>query len=714
MRKFEGVKVDGNFGFGTTIKGFQQWDASIIAGKSWSSGNAYVSVTHAERDSILNGEAPWVSPLSYNAAGVGSLSGTQCPSPVGTQIKYKQFAAGSWTNNPLASGAGTFPVGTPCDLTSAAAYSPQQKRTNVFAALSQEVAENIDLRVTAYWAKRDTTIPVVPRGYTTDAQTFVPPAAGVYPVNTILTVLGGTAFSFSPNAAYVNTPQRVGLTTWGVTPELDIKLGGSWQLRTTAHFGRSTNFQSFPGVDTNKAKAYVNNGQLNPLDVASASAAVISDITNYENAQQTIQQLFAIRTVADGSLFPLPGGDAKLAVGLEYQDNGAKSRLTTGLVGSVNTLPYISAQRNSKSVFAELSLPLVDFVNVTGSLRYDNYSDFGSTTNPNIGVTFTPAPWLKVFGHWGTSFNAPTAVDDLAISTARVAPAQYSATKGPTDPFGKFVFTGSNTDAVILEGATAGLKPQTSTAWAVGFEANPLSGLRFGGEYYSIDIDGLLGAINPADGTTYTTNPEFYYYSPSDAVYAGLLGQITNGQTILGTEPASKVGLLIDRRTSNLGSGSLAGIDFHAYYDTDVSFGHLAFGISGTLQTKSLVTFNGVTANKRGIGGSRLSASTFAAWNKDGMSARVTVNYSGKYTDDSLNNVGVFETIDPFVVTNLNLGYKFEDADGPLNGTSFRLTVDNLFDTKPQTILLPPNSSALSYRGWTLGRVIKLGFSKQF
>ena len=415
-RSYEGLKVDGNFGFGTTIKGFHQWDGSIIAGKSWSTGNAYISASHSERDGIINSQTDWANGTVYNAAGVASNSYTQCASPVGTQIRYFFFGAG-WTNNPAAPGAGTFPIGTACDQISSETYSPEQKRTNVYAALTQQVADNIDLRVTAYWTKRDTQLVGYPRGYTTPAQTPVFPT-GV-PVGTIYTILGGTGFSFAPNSAYVNTPTKVGFETWGVTPELTIKLGGEWQLRSSVHYGRSYNHQSFPGVNTTLAQSYVNSGALNPLNVAAASASVITDITDYENAQDTNQQLFMFRTIADGPLFALPGGDAKLAVGLEYQDNSADSRLTTGRVGSVKTLPFMKASRNAKSAFAEIALPITSFADISASLRYDDYSDFGSTTNPNIGLTLKPTSWLKIFGHWNTSFNAPTAVDDLTISTGR-------------------------------------------------------------------------------------------------------------------------------------------------------------------------------------------------------------------------------------------------------------------------------------------------------
>jgi iron complex outermembrane recepter protein len=95
------------------------------------------------------------------------------------------------------------------------------------------------------------------------------------------------------------------------------------------------------------------------------------------------------------------------------------------------------------------------------------------------------------------------------------------------------------------------------------------------------------------------------------------------------------------------------------------------------------------------------------------MSARLTINYTGRFNDGAVNNVGISEDVDPFVMTNLNLGYNFGDSGGPLAGTSFRVTVDNLFDVSPQTIRRG-NTNNTSYNNFTLGRVIKLGISKKF
>jgi len=155
MRKFEGVKVDGNFGFGTNISGFKEWDASIIAGKSWSTGNAYISYSHADRDSVLNRETSWSDGRIYDTAGVGRNASTQCNVPQKTKTRYVWVSSyGVWTDN-SAAGGGVLPVGgTGCDQVLDGTYLPSLKRDNVFVSVSNTFSDSVDFRMTGYWTKR--------------------------------------------------------------------------------------------------------------------------------------------------------------------------------------------------------------------------------------------------------------------------------------------------------------------------------------------------------------------------------------------------------------------------------------------------------------------------------------------------------------------------------------------------------------------------------
>ncbi len=731
LRKFEGIKVDANYGFGTTLKHFSQWDAQLTLGKSWSTGNAYISGGYSSRDNVLNNETTWATGEIYSAAMVPRFTGTLCNAPVGTETRWFRFGTGvtSFTNNPAAPGAGTFAVGTACDNVGQGSYLAGQKRYNVFAQITNEFSDTVSLRMTGYYTKRDQTLGIFPRGVTSAGSgittagqlTAAFPAALAISPGSLFAVTEGIGFSLAPNAAYVNTPNKLGFETWGVSPELTVKLGGDWQLRTSAHYGRSSNYQYFPGINTVLAQNYITAGQLNPLNVAAASATVIKDLIDYSNDQETKQQLFVVRTVADGSLFALPGGDAKIAIGAEYQDNRAQSRLLGGRVGAINSLPYRSYGRHAYSVFGELSLPVFDMLDLSASLRYDHYNDFGSTTNPNLGATFKPTEWLKIFGHWNTSFNAPTAVDGLGIAVGRFAcgiyvPGVGSASR-PYDPYTPAKDNGAGTCAMISEGVKAGIKPQTAESWAAGMELTPVSGLRIGGEFYSIKFKNVLGAVNPQNLNTYITNADLYIYNSTlvgstSANYAGQLALLTNGAALAAQQPASAIALYVDRRTANIGKATLEGVDFHIYYDAQVGNGALSVGLVGTKTTKSIANF-GVQTNELGNGGAPLTFSTFAGYRAGGFSTKLTWNYTGMYHDSSPDVGGLFGDINPFSTVNLNLGYEWGESAGAISGTSLRLTIDNLLEAKPQ---VTPRSATniLTYANFTLGRVIKLGFSKKF
>lgn len=735
MRKFEGVKLDANYGFGTNITGFKEWDAAVTAGKSWSTGNAYISYSHTQRDSVLNRETSWANGTIYSNAGVASFAPTTCNVPQKTKTRYVWIASpGVWTNDSRA-GGGVLPAGgTGCDQVLDGTYLPSLKRDNVFVSVSNTFSDSVDFRVTGYWTRRTLGLPQYALGMTSKtnaaAPTSAPGAGGPASPYDYYVDGEGVGFALGPNSSYVNQPSLITMETWGITPELTVKLGSNWQLRTSMHYGRSHDSTHFPGLNQAQAQCYINlsnvgnaacagvvGGQLNPLNVAAASPAVIADITNWETAQETTHELFMVRTIADGSLFSLPGGDAKLAVGLEFQNNTDATRVYTGKLGVLDTLPYNSKSRNVKSIYGELHLPVTTFLDVAASLRHDSYSDFGSTTNPNLGATLTPTPWLKIFGHWGKSYNAPTPYDNLGIGLGR-AGQNYTSTR-PTVAAGK-TDNGQGTYFIVLTGGSpVGVKPQTSESWAIGFDATPLPGLSLGAEYYSIDLQNAIGNLNPALASTYQTNPQYYIYNDEltkngNELYNKIISQLANGAAINAqVGGAAGVAIIVDTRTSNLNAAKVAGIDFHVNYQTDTSFGQLTFTNNASLATRAIITSSGATTNELGHGQPRFTWASTIGWAKSGWSAKATINFSGKWRDNGFNNLGLETEVSPFVITNLNLGYDFGDRGGALSGTSLRLIVNNLFDTEP-TYVMRGNNNSPSYVNWTLGRVIKLGVTKRF
>jgi iron complex outermembrane receptor protein len=59
-------------------------------------------------------------------------------------------------------------------------------------------------------------------------------------------------------------------------------------------------------------------------------------------------------------------------------------------------------------VFGEVMLPVTKSLELTLAARYDDYTGFGSTTNPKASLRFTPLASLLVRGSYSTGFRVPT------------------------------------------------------------------------------------------------------------------------------------------------------------------------------------------------------------------------------------------------------------------------------------------------------------------
>ncbi|MDX1555230.1 MAG: TonB-dependent receptor [Xanthomonadales bacterium] len=107
----------------------------------------------------------------------------------------------------------------------------------------------------------------------------------------------------------------------------------------------------------------------------------------------------------------LPGGPVGLALGLQYREQSVdqfanEAQLSGDITGGAPFLP-LDADRDVLAAYMELSVPVLPEVEVQLAARYEDYSDFGDTTNPKVAIRWQPVPSLLLRGSWGTSFQAP-------------------------------------------------------------------------------------------------------------------------------------------------------------------------------------------------------------------------------------------------------------------------------------------------------------------
>ena len=121
------------------------------------------------------------------------------------------------------------------------------------------------------------------------------------------------------------------------------------------------------------------------------------------------------------------GRRQKLALGTEYRDNVRQDQYN---YDEGTDVEYLDDRRDSRNwaLFAQDEITLHEKVLVNVGLRHDHYDTFGSTTNPRVGLIYTPAKKSTFKLLYGEAFRAPNAYElfwsqtDLAKANPRLGP----------------------------------------------------------------------------------------------------------------------------------------------------------------------------------------------------------------------------------------------------------------------------------------------------
>ncbi|HSG54188.1 MAG TPA: TonB-dependent receptor, partial [Paracoccaceae bacterium] len=409
----------------------------------------------------------------------------------------------------------------------------------------------------------------------------------------------------------------------------------------------------------------------------------------------------------DGSVFALPGGDVKMALGYEGQDQSQTRN--TGLATEVTNT------RTVHSGYAEVLIPIFgpgnatagfEELTVTAAIRHDSYSDVGSTTNPKFGLNWEPVPGLLLRGSYGTSFRAPTFPEIFGNSTFLYAQNHQNPTGGAALSVIK-VGSGPNPD----------LQPETSTTWTVGADIEPMDGLTIGLTYFDIayenTITGLLSnlaILTFADeyaGTDVILFGEAAYNRIVDIRNNGIGGTpgpiglrvIAGASTACLDAPTANFSNCIyaDGRSLNLGRSQMQGIDFNVRYVTDISADDtLTFVGTGTYLTGYDVAFTpgGDTKSLLNTIYNPLKFKTRASvtWDHGPVNVRAQVSHVNGYTNDIVNPA---ERVSSFTLVDLNLNWEVSDTfDLPGKRLTLGFEVRNLFDQNPPYVNARPGQNS--------------------
>jgi iron complex outermembrane receptor protein len=199
-------------------------------------------------------------------------------------------------------------------------------------------------------------------------------------------------------------------------------------------------------------------------------------------------------------------GPLNVATGVEYRDEGY--RIEAGELNSYvdglqpdqfgNRAPAgaqvfpgfrpsneIDTSRDSKAIYVDLEGDLLKQLRVGVAARYENFSDFGSTTNWKLTGRYSPMTQLIFRAAASTGFRAPS-LNQSYFSAVSTNFLRDPAT-GQLAPFEVGTYPVSSDIARAL-GATP-LRPEESQNLSFGVVVQPLPNLEITADYFNIEIE---------------------------------------------------------------------------------------------------------------------------------------------------------------------------------------------------------------------------------
>lgn len=788
---YQGFQANASVG---VADGYSSFNGSMMAGTDWGSGGAYMAFEHKENTYLMARDRSYTK-MDLTGIGGRDSRGTSCDlanisaggqnyaltsSRVSTDPgSLKAAALGPFGALNATTNAGSL---NRCDTNSYMSLFPREEQNSFFGQFHQRIMPGVEFSTKFLWSTRlDSAIN--PELTATNV--------AIDNTNPYFQSINGettqnVSFAFGPFWGSQSVTDYNNVQVFQITPKLVVDLPfGDWQATATFNYGRSNTTGLVRSVNTallaQSMRRVTVAGVLSPALVASQSLSgnavdpynltagnplLIDNILNTGSYAKAIQHQIQWGGSANGTLFELPGGAVKAAIGGQWAfDDYVANWNTNWPIGTVAGPAAPGAQmaiarphRITNSGFAELNIPIVGqdnalpFVralsfNMSG--RLDSYSDFGNTANYKLGVTYEPFAALTIRATNGTSFDAPSLADTAAPDTRFTYTAQRTAANTNV-PAGT-----SAADAlrpsISSPGGNPLLGPETGRTWSIGGDFHPttefgldLTGLEFSITAFHTKFEHQQGLILNNPQVLFSGNYNQYYMInptlaqiqaryPTNFDASGNAKVATTGfpgpdlASAFNTPGVNQPYIFYDLRRNNLGEALIEGLDIALNYTTDIeNFGTLSGGFSGTFNSTNvntpapgLATINLVQYSVP------LWASTaFLAATVGPVTGRVTVNYSPGFNVSpvlnqakSLYNQNRIEAVHP---VNLFVSYDMSALAAWLSDTEFSVTMNNVADDNPPIYLSggaakPNNGGAyIVASGSTLGRYTVMSLRKQF
>lgn len=438
------------------------------------------------------------------------------------------------------------------------------KRMGAFANVEQELGADVNLSAKLVYNRRESKNQAAP------LPLFVGPAAGngnlldtieidaTNPFNPFGVTLDETNYVFIGRRLVENGPRRYNqkVNTLYGTATVDGRLnliGRDWFWDVNGLYGRNKAKQKMLG-NVNAANLAQALGPVAectapcvPFNLFGGAGSITPEMLGFvafEQNDSSEQKLWGITGNLSGSLFDLPGGPLGVAFGVEHRNYFGRfdpdEIVAAGLGSDIPARPTKGGY-NVDEAYAEVNAPLLsnrpffELLELSGAVRFSDYSESGSTTTFKGGANWKPVRDLRFRGSYSEGFRAPS-VGELFGTPSRFDQELIDPCSADQNPSAAILancqaqgvpagYNQLNPQISVVTGGNQELRPETSKGWNIGAVYSPafLRGFSAEANYYNIEID---GAIQSQDAATTLQRCVIQ----NDAAACALVNRVAGGQ----------------------------------------------------------------------------------------------------------------------------------------------------------------------------------------
>jgi iron complex outermembrane receptor protein len=438
----------------------------------------------------------------------------------------------------------------------------------------------------------------------------------------------------------------------------------SWEVAYNYIKSESTErgVNGFP--NSRRTQEAIDSGLWNPFEPSSNSQESLDFIeTTTTRIGKSTSKSFDGKI--SGSLMEMAHGDLGLAVGVEYReesisDNPDDQFLRGEVFGTEAT--QANGSRDNTSIFAELAIPVLDNLEVQVAVRHEDYSDFGTTTDPKVAFIWQTTDSLSLRGSYGTAFRAPS-LHQIGLGNTDESPNLVDSVRCAA--VGNVNKACEPQEYTAVLSGNADLGPEESKSYNLGLIYELADNMDFSVDYYDYDIENVITKDTQFKFSKLGNDPSVVERLPSGV--AGDPGEVVR----------------IFDQYENIGNITTSGLDVEANYGLETDMGDFRF----TYALNYVLSYEDARPNADGSMRIDTQEGDFeqpevrwsfnTAWVQGDWNANMAVNYVGEFKQDASVATEGMSDIDSLTTVDTTVNYI------GIKDTTLSIGATNLFNEEP-------------------------------